>query len=72
MEGLTSWAEGVAADVGDQLREFFGGAQGGISWDSEGGISGGVAFGERRVLSWQALVLAFLAGMAILAVLDES
>lgn len=66
--GLQSWAEGVAQDVEAQLREFFGGVQGGISYDTEGGISGGIAFGEKRVLSWSALLVAILAGFVVAAI----
>lgn len=65
MDELTGWAEGLRDDV----EEFFGGIQGGISYDTDDGLSGGVAFGERRVLSWQALILAALAGAVIMAVL---
>jgi hypothetical protein len=67
MQGLVSWAEGVAQDVETQVKEFFGGVQGGVSFDTEQGFSGGVAFGERRVMSWSALAVAVLAGALVAA-----
>ena len=59
-------------DAGEILFTFQieqAGTQGIITDDTETGISGGIAFGERRVMSWQALAAAVLAGAVIVAIL---